>query len=94
LIPNLDTKSSAVKQATRQGGQEFKGTSIRNYHACMDVALQSLKACQKRGGYRTFLQLGDEVSERLLKVPVAFILGDAKSQDHLAGRFGRTFWWS
>jgi hypothetical protein len=54
----------------------------------MDVALQSLKLCQTNGGLKTFLRLGNDVSERLLKVPVAFILGDAKSQDHLAGRYG------
>jgi hypothetical protein len=88
LIPNLDAKSSAVKNATRMGGREYKGTSIRNYHQCMEAALQSLKDCQKSGGLRTFLRLGNDVSERLLKVPVAFILGDAKSQDHLAGRYG------
>jgi hypothetical protein len=88
LIPNLDAKSSAVKNATRMGGREYKGTSIRNYHQCMEAALQSLKDCQKRGGLKTFLRLGNDVSERVLKVPVAFILGDAKSQDHLAGRYG------
>jgi len=87
LIPDLDAKSSAVKAATRAGGKENVGTPMRNYHKCMDVALASLKKYQKEGGITAFLRLGDEVRQRRLKIPVAFILGDAKSQDTLAGRF-------
>jgi hypothetical protein len=88
LIPDLDAKSSAVKNATRAGGDFYKGTAIRNYHQCMDAALSSLKKWQRMGGVLTYLRLGSDVRKRLLKVPVAMILGDAKSQDHLCGRFG------
>ena len=86
LIPDLDAKSTAVKIATRAGGRENIGTSMRNYHQCMSAALASLKHYQKNG-ISTFVRLGNEVALRELKVPVAFILGDAKSQDTLCGRF-------
>lgn len=86
LIPDLDAKSTAVKIATRAGGKENIGTSMRNYHQCMSAALASLKHYQKNG-ISTFVRLGNEVAFRELKIPVAFILGDAKSQDTLCGRF-------
>jgi hypothetical protein len=88
LIPDLDAKSTAVKMASKQGGSKYKGISIRNYHKCMERALQSLKDCQRAGGVTTFLRLGNDIRRLQLKVPVAFILGDAKSQDHLCGRYG------
>lgn len=53
LIPDLDAKSSAVKAANRAGGKANIGTSMRNYHQCMDVALNSLKTYQKQGGIIT-----------------------------------------
>ena len=88
LIPDLEARSSAVKVASKSGGEKYKGLSIRNYHKCLNVALQSLKECQQSGGVTTFLRLGNDVRHLQLKVPVAFILGDAKSQDHLSGRYG------
>jgi hypothetical protein len=88
LIPDLEAKSTAVKNASKQGGAHYKGLSIRNYHKCMEHALQSLKDCQKEGGITTFLRLGNDIRRLQIKVPVAFILGDGKSQDHLCGRYG------
>jgi hypothetical protein len=37
---------------------------------------------------QTFLKLGDNMRERLLRVPLALVLGDAKSQDTITGRYG------
>jgi hypothetical protein len=87
LLPDLDAQSSAVKTSTRTK-QANKGISICNYHKCLKVALQSLSETQQRGGMRTFLCLGDDVRERTVWVPLAFILGDAKSQDTITGRYG------
>ena len=86
LIPDLDAKSTAIKVATRAGGKVNIGTSMRNYHQCMSAALASLKHYQKNG-LSSYVRLGNEVALRDLKIPVAFILGDAKSQDTLSGRF-------
>jgi hypothetical protein len=87
LLPDLDAKSSAVK-ATNRGRQANKGMSLRNYHRCIEVALTSFKQAQQKGGVRAFLRLGSDVRERVLKIPVAFLLGDAKSQDAATGRYG------
>ena len=72
------------------GSRIKKSFSIRNYHLCLSIALESLKKVQKNGGFNTFLQLGNGVQERmiLVTVPVAFVLGDAKSQDTLTCRYG------
>ena len=88
LIPNLNAKSSAVKKKNRMGDKYNRSLSIRNYHLCLSVALESLKRVQKNGGMNTYLRLGDDVKQRMITVPVAFILGDAKSQDTLTCRYG------
>jgi Plavaka transposase len=76
LIPDLEAKSSADK-----------GMSIQNYHKCIDVALQSLVKAQE-DGVHCYVRLGNEIKFWECKVPLAFILGDAKSQDTLCGRYG------
>ena len=87
LIPDLESKSSAMKD-TSKGTQAKKGMAIRNFHKCMDVALDSFKKCQKAGGADCFLRLGDEIQLRQCIFPLAFVLGDAKSQDTISGRYG------
>jgi hypothetical protein len=47
-IPDLESKSSAMKD-TSKGTQAKKGMAIRNFHKCMDVALDSFKKCQQAG---------------------------------------------
>ena len=88
LIPDMEASSSAVKVSSKQGGSFNQGTAIRSFHRVLDVALQSLKEAQKYGGFRSFLRLGNDVRQRILKVPVAFILADAKSQDQICSRYG------
>ena len=88
LIPDLEANSSAVKKHNKMGGRINKSLSIRNYHKCLSYALESLKIIQRNGGFNTFLRLGDDVQERMITVPVAFVLGDAKSQDTLTCRYG------
>lgn len=88
LIPDIDAKSSAVKKKNRMGDKYNRSLSIRNYHLCLSVALESLKRVQRNGGFNTHLRLGDDVKEKMITVPVTFILGDAKSQDTLTCRYG------
>jgi hypothetical protein len=45
----------------------------------MEVALASMQACQKAGGVVTFLMLEKHKQHMQLKLPLAFVLGDAKS---------------
>ena len=87
LIPDLEAKSSAVKAYSRAGEKLNTGTSMRNFHQCMAVALHSLKTYQNEGGIITYLQLGNQIRNVQVKIPVGCILGDAKSQDTLCGRF-------
>ena len=70
------------------GSRINKSLSIQNYHLCLSIALESLKKVQKNGGFNTLLQLGNDVQERMITVPIAFVLGDAKSQDTLTCRYG------
>ena len=87
LIPDKEGSSTAVKVASRAGRNINHGTAIRNFHRVLDVALQSLKNAQKEGGIVAHLRLGNDVQQRLKMVLVAFVLGDAKSQDQLCARF-------
>ena len=88
LIPDLEANSSAVKKQNKMGDRYNRGLSMRNYHMCLSVALESLKRVQRNGGFVTHLRLGNDVRKRMITVPVAFILGDAKSQDTLTCRYG------
>jgi hypothetical protein len=87
LLSDLYAKSSEIKTSTRTK-QANKGTSIHNYHKCFKVTLQSQSETQQRVGMHTFLRLGDDIREKMVLVPLAFILGDAKSQDTTTGRYG------
>jgi Plavaka transposase len=86
LIPDLEAKSSAVKAYSKMT-QSKTGMAIRNYHSCMNVALKSLIKAQTKG-VDCFVRLGNDIRYKNCLVPVAFILGDAKSQDTLCGRYG------
>ena len=88
LVPDMEASSSAVKISSKQGSSINQGTAIRNFHKVLNVALASLKDVQKDGGMNSFLRLGNDVQMKKLKVPVAFVLGDAKSQDQICARYG------
>ena len=86
FIPDLEAKSSAVKKQSTSS-VELMGLSCRNYHKCLSVVLQSFKAAQQRD-MKFHLRLGSCVKHTSLLCPLAFVIGDAKSQDMLCGRFG------
>ncbi len=85
-IPDLQAKSSAVK-AVDASSKKTAGRSTRHYHACLDVILQSLVKAQQTGIVMR-LRLGNHLKTVRVKVPVAFVIGDAKSGDMLCGRYG------
>jgi len=85
FIPNLASSSSASKQTGR------KGMTVRNYHKCLHVALEGLRKVQAksaRGEFHIALRLGSFVRVVNMHLPVSMVLGDAKSNDNLCGRYG------
>lgn len=86
FIPGIDQKSTAQKETERNTNSTY-GRSIRNYHACLKKILQSLSDMQ-RTPYTTFVRLGNNIKKVKLHLPVAFVMGDAKSQDNLVTRLG------
>ena len=84
FIPDMDQKSRASKQRERST-KKGKGRSCRNYHVCLEAVLKSFEELQKKGMKR-FLTLGGETKEVSIKFPVAFFIGDTKSQDSLTCR--------
>jgi hypothetical protein len=88
FIPDLEASSSAVKINNKTGHKMNNSLPVRNYHKCLDIALASLKKVQKAGGFNGYIRLGNQLMKKMILVPVAFISGDAKSQDMLCGRYG------
>lgn len=85
FIPDLDQKSRAAKDIER-GNPIGKGMSCRNYHACLEVVLRSLHVLQAAGGFTHRFTLGSVTKTVRVWCPVAFIIGDTKSQDNLCCR--------
>ena len=88
FIPDLEAKSSVVKAKASQT-LVGKGILCHNYHKCLDIVLESFKRAQTPKKEGLFVCLGDEVYLILPQLPLAFVIGDAKSGDMLCGHFGR-----
>lgn len=88
FIPDLEAGSSAKKTKQKRGHKMNNSLPVRNYHRCLEVALASYKKVQDAGGFNTYLRLGNQVRKKMILVPLAFISGDAKSQDMLTCRYG------
>jgi len=85
FIPDLDQKSRASK-ARERSTAAGKGRSCRNYHSCLQVVLASLIEMQQANGFDHAVTLGNVTCYVHLYCPVAFIMGDTKSQDSLCCR--------
>ena len=85
FIPDLDQKSRASK-ARERSTAAGKGRSCRNYHSCLQVVLASLIELQQANGFAHMVTLGNVTRYVHLYCPVAFIMGDTKSQDSLCCR--------
>ena len=65
---------------------EKMGVSVHNCHKCLSMVLASCKKAQQESK-PFYLRLGSCVHHCDLQFPLAFVIGDAKSQDMLCGRF-------
>lgn len=90
IIPDVALSSKAQKQANYSVPQRA-GRHVRDMHSCLSAILGSIENAQIRGNgivVKNF-RLGPHVRETVeLLIPIACIMGDAKSQDALAGRYG------
>ena len=86
-IPNNYVKSTAEKTAESQR-KAGKGRSCRNYHACLKQILSKVSDAQKYyQTNKTMVRFGEHVKNVYIYMPLAYFVGDAKSQDMLACRY-------
>ena len=84
-MPDFDLKSRAEKKRERST-LLGKGCSCRNYHLCLEAVLQSLIDFQQNKTATMIVKLGKHLKKVTIRCPVAFIIGDTKSQDMLCCR--------
>jgi hypothetical protein len=80
FIPDLDQQSKAEKKYAANN-EERKGRPTRNYHLCLDAVIQEFLKIQEEGSMDVFVRIGPYVKKVTAKLPVAIIVGDAKSGD-------------
>ena len=62
-----------------------------DYHECLSVIISQLKPIQNRAGFMWDFKLKEhphQTFKRKLKFPLFYVVGDAKGNDMLAGRYG------
>ncbi len=62
-----------------------------DYHHCLSIVTEDIRKIQCRAGYKwefTFKNNPSVVFKRTLKFPLFYVIGDAKGNDMLAGRYG------
>ena len=84
-IPAFDQKSSAGK-ASEGNTINSHGRSTRNYHKCLEAVLKSFFEAMGEP-FITFVRCGNMVKKVELVLVFAYVIGDAKSQDNLCGRY-------
>ncbi len=86
FIPDLDLSSRAAKTAARQK-KSGKGRSTRNYHKCLHKILESFVDAQQKKPVM-WIRIGNHMKKMKVLLPLAFVIGDVKSNDHLCCRYG------
>ena len=86
FVPDLELKSSAVKEVQRSRVAS-NSAAAANYHACLDVLVRQIAEAEEKGVH-TYLRLGNEVKLVRLRFKIAFVVGDGKSGDTLCLRKG------
>jgi len=86
LIPDMELTSSATKSVHHRGVSGH-GRAIRNLHKVWEAALSSFVKSQEEG-HEVMLTLGNKAKFVKIKYYLAFVMGDAKSNDALTGRYG------
>lgn len=62
-----------------------------DYHHCLSIITEDIRKLQSRDGYKwefIFKNHPNVVFKRTLKFPLFYVIGDAKGNDMLAGRYG------
>ena len=85
-VNDLSLKSRAQAAKERSGVQGLGG-SLRNYHRILRAVLSSLKEAME-APFETCVRIGNLVRKMNLRVCIIMIIGDMKSGDALAGKFG------
>ena len=96
LMPDIEQKSKSQKRKLDQADKHRPGRSLRNYHKCMDVIVDSLIKYQQitnvpqsefdYNKHGHVVRLGTNFTVRRVFAPVLHIVGDGKSADCLGGR--------
>jgi hypothetical protein len=81
LIADMEQKSSAMKYTLE------RGMPCRNYHAQLKIILQALNRIMARDGFWVQIPWNGNVHNVKVYFILLLVLGDAKSQDNLAGRY-------
>jgi hypothetical protein len=81
FIPDLDQRSKAEKKYASNNEERKGRRPTRNYHRCLDAVLQAFNKIQEEGGMDVFVRIGPYIKKVRAKLPVAIIVGDAKSGD-------------
>lgn len=86
-IPNFDKRTKAQKRAENIP-REGKGRTVRNFHLCQAKIFEEIRQVQQefRQQPRVVL-IGNEARLVYLRLPIAFICGDAKAMDCEACRY-------
>ena len=66
-------------------GYDSAQAGVQLYHRCLSVLLKELKHLQEHPPLLD-IKLGDRTERRRVLFPIAYIIGDNKSQDNLCGR--------
>ena len=86
-IPNLANMKSSAAQTRRAGTQKGYGSSVRDYHKCLSILLQSFVEAQKNPPLLD-IRLGNNVCRCRIVLIMGTLLGDGKSHDLSCGRVG------
>ena len=89
FIPDIYRKSTAENEELQPGGYRGAGINMRNYHRLLDVVLESFYCNQgnNKSIYRN-VTIGRKTKKCRVFFPLAFVIGDGLSGDHLCGRTG------
>ena len=89
FIPDIYKKSTAENESQQPGGYRGAGMNMRNYHRLLDVVLESFYCNQgsNKPIHRTLI-IGQKQKTCRVFFPLAFVIGDGLSGDHLCGRTG------
>lgn len=88
FINDLSLKSKAQAERERAGVHGL-GRPLRNYHRILREVLQGIQDIQT-SPVVAFLRVGEYVKKVVLLCPVIMIIGDMKSGDCLAGKYGHS----